>query len=652
MSTVATIWVKLGLDSKGYNSGLDSASQKTGSLAGKMGKGLAIGAGLAAAAIGGATIALGGIIKSATMATARVEELKVVNEVLAKTAGIPIEAVRKEAQEIRDAGIQASVAERTVAEFIRANLDLGKASDIARIAQDAAVISGIDSSEATDRIIQGITKLNPLILRNAGIVVDLQAAYEEYGAEMGISAADLTTAQKQQAAMNAVMESGESIAGAYTAAMSQPGKLLRSFPRYFNDIMVSMGEPFQEPFARLLFSLKDLVEWVGSAVSEGGSLRPVLEGLAEKAGQFADYLAGLVETFIEAGPYSSEFKEALTAMLPPELQTKFFEITNAIESMVTGIGGIKGGFGSLLETLSPFLTLISGIGGIIFKSLLPAFQRIAEVIGPLIDEYMPPFIEMISSLAMTILDTLLPPFMSLVEKILPIVIDLFGTVIEAIMPLISAILPPLIDLVLMVIEAFLPLIEMALPVLTELLVSVIEAIAPLLEAVLPLLILLIESWLAVMMPLLEVAFPILLKIIEFFSEFIQNVTIPTIEKLAKFINDKVVPAINAISDALQPVIDWLEKMGGAIGNLKIADAFNPGSPTPFELGLLGIESALKRVARQGLPELQAGLELSAVGVPTAGLGGGSSEADTRPMMSDAQVAQLGRMLSSAKQREH
>ena len=171
--------------------------------------------------------------QEAVLASARVNELRAVNQVLADTAGISGDAVTAAAQSVRDMGIEAAVSEKVIAEFIRANLDIADAADIARIAQDAAVISGINSSEATDRIIEGIIKLNPLILRNAGIIVDLQQGYEDYGDEVGKAAAELTTAEKQQVAMNLVMEAGGTIAGAYAAAMEEPGKVLRSFPALF-----------------------------------------------------------------------------------------------------------------------------------------------------------------------------------------------------------------------------------------------------------------------------------------------------------------------------------------------------------------------------------------------------------------------------------
>ena len=259
--------------------------------------------------------------KESILAAARVEELQVVNQLLGKNAGISSKAVTDAAEAVRSMGIEAGVSQQVIAEFIKANLDIADAADIARVAQDAAVISGLNSTEVTERIIHGIVTLNPLILRNAGIIVDLQTAYKNWADENDRTVDSLSTAEKQQIALNAVMEAGEGIAGAYAAAMEEPGKVLRSFPRYFDDIMVAIGEPFQDAFGEVIFSFADLAKWIGEAVSEGGELRPILEGIAEGAANFAETFAGglggIIDYFTDLTEKSTEIKEVVKDVLDP-----------------------------------------------------------------------------------------------------------------------------------------------------------------------------------------------------------------------------------------------------------------------------------------------------------------------------------------------
>jgi hypothetical protein len=232
--------------------------------------------------------------KEAILTAARVDELRVVNQILGETAGIPALYLEKIATSIRSMGIEAGIAETTIAAFITSDLDLAYATDIARIAQDAAVISGMNSSETLKNIVYGIETLNPLVLRHAGIVVDLQLSYQEWADEMDRDVQTLTTAEKQQIALNEVLEAGVDIAGAYAAAMEEPGKVLRSFPRYFDDIMVAIGEPFQDAFGSVIFAVADLAKEFVKAVSEGGTLRPVLDDIARIASIAGEAFAELV----------------------------------------------------------------------------------------------------------------------------------------------------------------------------------------------------------------------------------------------------------------------------------------------------------------------------------------------------------------------
>lgn len=61
-----------------------------------------------------------------------------------------------------------------------------------------------------------------------------------------------------------------------------------------------------------------------------------------------------------------------------------------------------------------------------------------------------------------------------------------------------------------------------------------------------------------------------------------------------------------ISGAVQDVIKWIGGLTEKLKNITLPDWLTPGSPTPFELGLWGINDALKALSNHGLPELTAG----------------------------------------------
>ena len=295
----------------------------------------------------------------AVLAAARVDELIIVNNVLAENAGIPALALQQEAEEVRKMGIEAGVAQSVVAEFIKANLDFALASDIARIAQDAAVISGLNSTEVTERIIHGITTLNPLVLRNAGIIVDTAAAYDIWAEANNTTATEMSTTEKQAALLNAVMEAGESIAGSYAAAMESPGKVLRSFPRYFDDIMIAIGTPFQDAFFNVVFAFADLAKWTAQAASEGGVLYPILVQLGEAA-ETATALLGPAFEIMKKVFNGEDFKlydfgSVLQGM--KDISPVFFEIGTALRVYQQAIDDGQGARSALAAGLNRLVDL-------------------------------------------------------------------------------------------------------------------------------------------------------------------------------------------------------------------------------------------------------------------------------------------------------
>lgn len=56
--------------------------------------------------------------------------------------------------------------------------------------------------------------------------------------------------------------------------------------------------------------------------------------------------------------------------------------------------------------------------------------------------------------------------------------------------------------------------------------------------------------------------------------------------------DPMSGAFTAIGDAVNGLIGWLDSLTTALGNIHIPPNLTPGSPTPFELGLRGISSAI------------------------------------------------------------
>jgi hypothetical protein len=219
-------------------------------------------------AAGYAAMKIGDFIKDSTMLAARYETLDVVMGVVGRTAGYTKTQMDAAAEGVAKQGITMTESRNSVIKLVQAHVDLANASALARIAQDAAVIGNINSSEAFDRLVNGVARGNVLILRNIGINVNLQAAYAQMADSLGKSTRELTENERVQARLNAVLERGTDIAGTYEAAMDTASKQITSMKRYTEDLKTTFGEVFSETLTIGVMALTDELRDANGEVSE------------------------------------------------------------------------------------------------------------------------------------------------------------------------------------------------------------------------------------------------------------------------------------------------------------------------------------------------------------------------------------------------
>ena len=215
---------------------LDKLSDSTSLLSTSM-KGLG-------AAIG--VYAIANTIKEVATLATRYDELGIVMTVVGRNAGYTAEQMNKQEEALRKTGISMIESRANLAKLAAAHIDLSKATDLARLAQDAAVIGGVNSSDAFARLVTGIQTAQTETLRTLGINVSFENSYVKLAATLKKTTQDLTEVEKTQARVNAVMEVAPDIAGAYESAMTNAGKQIRSSTRYIEDLKVKLGGVFNE----------------------------------------------------------------------------------------------------------------------------------------------------------------------------------------------------------------------------------------------------------------------------------------------------------------------------------------------------------------------------------------------------------------------
>lgn len=191
-------------------------------------------------------------------------------------------------------------------------------------------------------------------------------------------------------------------------------------------------------------------------------------------------------------------------------------------------------------------------------------------------------------------------------QLLPIIEDLVEWLIANIPPAVQSaadffnntLLPALNDIWSFIQNSVIPLLESLANVLSAIVGKAVEALAGL--------------WQNVLQPALE----------DIWS-FIQDSLIPTLNNIVTKAIDIITPGINSfkttvldplvgvfnsIGGAIDGVIGWLNSLATSISNIQLPDWLTPGSPTPFEIGLWGINKALAEFSGSQIPDVRRALD--------------------------------------------
>lgn len=212
---------------------------------------------------------------------ARTQTLGVVADQLARVNSLSVTAMRAEVQAVQRLGITRQESLSTISKMIFANMDLKRSTDLARLSQDAAVIAGINSSEALAGIIHGITTRQPEVLRTYGLVVDFEREYIRVARERGHQ---LSAQEKQEIALQLVLAQSPKITGAYEASMLTVGKQMTSLTRYTLDAKDAIGEGLIPVLGVAVRSMTDLARWAGENGSQMSKLSLGITGAATAYG--------------------------------------------------------------------------------------------------------------------------------------------------------------------------------------------------------------------------------------------------------------------------------------------------------------------------------------------------------------------------------
>lgn len=449
------VQVGLELSASQFTKGMQQATQSVNNFVGHVGSAgkqtslfgsTATKAGVAVAALGFTLAKFG---KQSFSVAADVNEMNVAMEAVGSATGIGGKKIKDAADKVRSMGIEMKASQEIAMLFVKSNINLAQAHDMARVAQDLAVISQSNSTETARTLVYAIQTGNSMLLKSAGITKYASEAYSQYARELKKGVSGLTASERQQAVLNMVLSEGRKVAGVYEASMQEAGKVLRSFPRIINDIQLEFGRLFVDGFGPVILSAYKVTSEFSKMLREGGSLHPVMQALKEVFNQMIAPLKGVFDNIelglkkINAMEFSTDkLRDTVQKLLPSALA-----LGTALSVLATR--NVLLSLANLFPMLKPLAGII-GVGGpliaglVIMAALTPeirdSFMGLADAVKPLagsIAEFAtglaPVFLQLIETsteLAATLSDSLVGGvgmFSTALQSVAAVALPLIGT---------------------------------------------------------------------------------------------------------------------------------------------------------------------------------------------------------------------------------
>jgi hypothetical protein len=255
------------------------------------------GAGMSFASRGGSDFGLGlagaaaylAIVREITKETiqyaARTETLELVTRQMAKVNGLNTTEVLAQVEAVKRLNITTQEANLTVQKMMFAQLDVAKSVDLARVAQDTAILSNKNSSEALDKIMLGIVTGQTRVLHNLNLQVSLLQVIKELRMEKRAKGdmTEPTELEKRQGMLNKVLMEGAKIFGVYERSMLTASKQYNSLTREAQEAANAVGREFLPEFGRTVSLMTRGLHYVQENSKAFAGLASAMVGLSAAA---------------------------------------------------------------------------------------------------------------------------------------------------------------------------------------------------------------------------------------------------------------------------------------------------------------------------------------------------------------------------------
>ena len=207
--------------------------------------------------------------------------------------GVGMRSLTAAIQEASGAMLDFQTASESAAIGTAAGLNVTQITQLAEGAANLSKILGRDVTDSYNRLIRGVTKAEPELLDELGIILRLDTANQNYAATLGKSAKDLSNFEKKMAVFAEVQGQLEDKFNAVAKATDIQGNSVARLGVAFDKIMkpikgwiAALAEPTAEFFIKNIMSMSAALALLAIPIFK--SIIPGLDDWAEKSKEAAD----------------------------------------------------------------------------------------------------------------------------------------------------------------------------------------------------------------------------------------------------------------------------------------------------------------------------------------------------------------------------
>jgi len=201
----------------------------------------------------------------------------------ASSTGIALKTLTKNIIDATDAQVTFTDAAQAAAIGTAAGLTTSQLEGLGKAAKDVSIVLGRDVTDSFNRLVRGVTKAEPELLDELGIILRLKDATQTYADSIGKNVNDLNAFQRSQAVANDVLTQTEEKYSKILAISDPQANQFNQFGKSFDDLVntIKKGINFlaaplagflaMNPFASLLLAaplLKGFLNLIIPQISE------------------------------------------------------------------------------------------------------------------------------------------------------------------------------------------------------------------------------------------------------------------------------------------------------------------------------------------------------------------------------------------------